>query len=245
MFEIDHKDRVARISIDRGSARNAIPIAAWDNLAGQLDRVTRSGARALILRSAMAGTFSAGADIAEMPALKDDAALRGRFRRAMGGAIEALAALPIATVALVEGDCFGAAVALTMACDVRIATPAARFAITPAKLGIGYPPSDIARLKGLVGRGQAARLLLSAATIDAREALSIGLIEQVADDAEGCAMDFASTAAANAPSSIAILKRSLAGEAGAAEAFESAFGGTDFAEGLAAFRERRPPKFDA
>ena len=245
MFHLDLKDRVARITIDRGAARNAIPITAWSDLTALLARIADGGARALVLQSAMEGVFSAGADIGDLAPLADDIDARGRFREEMGEAIEALAALPIATIALIEGGCFGAAVAVAMACDMRVAGPAARFAITPAKLGIGYPPTDVARLKALVGPGQAARLLFSAAKVDAPEALAIGLIDERDDNPAARVAALAATIAANAPSSIAILKRLLAGDADAADAFEASFGSADFAEGVAAFRARRAPEFGA
>lgn len=191
----------------------------------------------------MAGTFSAGADILDLAALKDDPALRHRFQQQMGAAVETLAALPIATIALIEGDCFGAAVALAMACDIRIAAPLARFAITPAKIGISYPPADVARLKQLVGPGQAAWLLLSAASIDAHRARMIGLVEEVCDLPGDAVMSLALTIKANAPASIQMLKQSLAGHPAASTSFQAAFGTPDFAQGAAAFRERRPPIF--
>lgn len=245
MFHIDSTGRVARININRPEARNAIAIAAWDGLAEAVAAVGRSGARALILRSAVPGIFCAGADISDLDRLHADPALRSRFRLAMGEAIEALAALPIATIAAVDGGCFGAGVAISMACDIRLAGVGATFGITPARLGISYPASDVARLRALVGPGQAARLLYSAMTIDAGGAKAIGLVEDVADDVDAAALALAATIAANAPSSIARLKRTLAGDPASDAAFEDAFGGADFAEGVAAFRARRRPEFTA
>src|SRR3546814_5624274 len=74
----------------------------------------------------------------------------------------------------IYGGCFGAGVALALACDIRIAGKHAVFGITPAKLGILYPPSDVARLRALVGDGQAARLLFSGMTIKGESARQIG-----------------------------------------------------------------------
>jgi enoyl-CoA hydratase/carnithine racemase len=239
MFQIDSTGRIARISLSRPEARNAIAIAAWDGLAEAIATVGRSGARALIVRSAVPGIFCAGADISDLDRLQADPALRGHFRTVMRRAIEALAVLPIATIAVIDGGCFGAGVAVAMACDMRLAGSKATFGITPARLGISYPASDVARLRALIGPGQAARLLYTAMTIDAAEAKAIGLIEDAA------AQMLAQAIAANAPSSIAALKRTLASDGQADALFDGAFGGADFAEGVAAFRARRRPEFPA
>src|SRR3546814_2553209 len=77
-----------------------------------------------------------------MASLEADPALRSLFRQEMARSLTALKQLPIATIAAIDGGCFGAGVALALACDIRIAGKHAVFGITPAKLGILYPPSD-------------------------------------------------------------------------------------------------------
>lgn len=244
MFTIDSIGRVARISLDRPQSRNAISIAHWKSLSKAIAEVGTTDARVLIVRSASANIFSSGADIGDLETLGADPAARVRFRTDMAAAFDALAALPIATIAAIDGGCYGAAVALALACDIRIAGNAASFGITPAKVGIVYPRGDVARLKALVGPGQAARLLLSGATIDADEALAIGLVEQRVRLAEEAALALGGTIALNSRASVAGLKRILAGDAEADRLFEDAFGSADFREGVAAFRARRKPVFE-
>jgi len=243
MYEIDSIGPVARISFARGKARNAIPIDQWDALREAVETVGASDARVLILRSTTRNIFCAGADIGDLSSLQERPAERSRLRHLMHGAIEALAALPIATIAAIDGGCYGAGVAIALACDIRIAGAKAAFGITPARIGILYPTTDTARLKRLVGEGQAARLLYSAMTVDGAEALAMGLVEQATRDAESAAMALAEQIAANAPASIKGLKRIIAGAEDGGQMFDDAFGGTDFAEGAAAFRERRKPEF--
>lgn len=174
MFELAINDGLARLTLNRPARRNAIPAAEWDGLAARIGEA--EGARALVVAGA-GGAFCAGADLADFPMMPDAAA---RFRRDMRGALDRLHGLAIPTVAAIDGACYGAGVALAMACDLRLATPASQFAITPAKIGISYPQEDVHRLVELVGPGQAARLLYTAGSVDAAEALRIGLIERVA-----------------------------------------------------------------
>jgi enoyl-CoA hydratase/carnithine racemase len=97
-----------------------------------------------------------------------------------------------------------------MACDIRLAGPGARFATTPAKLGISYPQEDVHRLVSLVGQGHAARLLFSATSIDGAEAVRIGLAELLSERPEETAAELARGISTNADQSLRTLKRSIA-----------------------------------
>jgi enoyl-CoA hydratase/carnithine racemase len=236
---------VARLRLNRPEARNAIPVRDWALLAHRCGEAARSGARLLVV-SGTKQAFCAGADLEDFPAFAADPQATSAFRAIMRTGLDALRDLPIATVAAVEGPCFGAGVALAMACDIRIAGEGARFAITPAKFGIAYPQEDVARLVALVGPGQASRLLLGAATVDGPEAARIGLVELATDDI-GSALDALGGAIlANSGESIAVLKRAirLAGEGvardqGQDHRFDALFGSADFRERLAALRPGR------
>lgn len=243
MFSIDAIGPVARISLNNPNARNAISIARWDDLHQAIDRVATSDARALIVRSATAGAFCAGADISELEQLASDASLRRHFREAMARTFDALATMPIATIAAVDGGCYGAGVALALACDMRIAGDQAAFGITPAKLGIAYPAGDVGRLRRLIGPGHAARLLFSGMTVKADEAQAIGLVEERSANAGDAAITLATMIATNSRTSVASLKRILADDPMADRLFDGAFDGSDFQVGVAAFRARQKPDF--
>lgn len=239
MLDLSLEGPVARLRLDRPERRNAIPVKGWGRLAASCAELEAQGARVLVV-SGSADAFSAGADLSEFPALLDDPGAVTRFREAMRGGIEALAALPLATIALVEGPCFGAAVALVMACDIRIAATTARFAITPAKLGIAFPQQDVARLVALVGPGQASRLLFGSGTIDGTEAARIGLVEIASDDPGAAVHSLTASILENSAASVALLKRQVRAAAGVTGedfdgAFDAAFGTSDFARRLAAF----------
>jgi enoyl-CoA hydratase/carnithine racemase len=245
MFDLTLDGPVARLRLDRPEARNAIPAHGWARLAQSCGEAAAAGARLLVIAGTEAA-FCAGADLADFPAFAADPGKASAFRLVMRRGLDSVRELPIATIALVEGPCFGAGVALAMACDLRVAGPGARFAITPAKFGISYPQEDVARLVALVGPGQASRLLLGAGSVDSTEAARIGLVELVADDA-GTAIDaLAAAVCANSAESVAVLKRAIrlaAAGVGRDEEqdrrFDAMFGSAELRERLAALR---PPR---
>lgn len=246
MFDLRVKGAVARLSLTRPQARNAIPLDGWAKLAAKCDDAIARGARALILSGVPGGVFCAGADIAGFDAFREDEGARTEFRKAIRHGLDSLRDLPIATIALVEGACYGAGVAVAMACDIRVAAPDARFAITPAKLGISYPQEDVHRLVSLVGAGQAANLLFTAAPVAGEMARRIGLVELYSDNAPAAADALASAITANDPASIATLKQGVRlAAAGIAQddeqdrVFEELLGSDALAERLQAHRKRR------
>ena len=245
MFDLTLDGPVARLRLDRPQARNAIPADGWDELARKCGEAAAAGARLLVLFGTKEA-FCAGADLADFPAFAADPGNATDFRLAMRRGLDSVRDLPIATVALVEGPCYGAGVALAMACDLRIVGPGARFAITPAKFGISYPQEDVARLVALVGPGQASRLLLGAGSVDAGEAARIGLVELVAEDSGAAVNALAAAICANSAESIAVLKRAVRLAAGGVardeeqdRRFDAMFGSAELGERLAALR---PPR---
>ena len=240
MFRLEHDDGLARLVLDRPEARNAIPAAGWAALGEAVAAAGDGDARLLVVTGA-GGSFCAGADLADFSAMRADPAATARFRTDMRAALDRLGALPIPTIALIEGYCYGAGVALAMACDLRIAAPAAAFAITPAKIGISYPQEDVHRLVALVGPGQAARLLLGGQAIDGEEACRIGLVEALIP-AEQALFE---AILANDPESLAVLKQAIARAGAGARSdpemdrrFDALIAGPELARRLEALRRK-------
>lgn len=204
MFDLSIDRRVARLTLARPEARNALTLQGWSELAELLGEVEQAEGRLLILAGS-GSAFSAGADLLDFERMHGDPAACAAFRAGIRRGLDRLRTLPIPTVALVDGPCYGAGVAVAMACDLRLAGPGALFAITPAKIGISYPQQDIHALVALVGPGQAARLLFTGAPIGGDEALRIGLADMHADALDG----LVEAILANDASSLATLKRGL------------------------------------
>jgi enoyl-CoA hydratase/carnithine racemase len=169
---------VATLWLNRPDRRNAVSYEMW----GMLDAAYTSLAgdpsvRVLVVRGAD-GHFCAGADIEGLGQV--DGAELARANRA---ADDALATFPKPTIAFVTGSCVGGGAGVAVACDLRIADTTARFGITPARLGLVYPPIALSRVVRLVGPSTAKRLLYTAELVDAATALAMRLVDEVHEPA--------------------------------------------------------------
>lgn len=244
---------VATLAFDRPKSRNALGRATWLALPVHIaEAAARVETRAIVLRGA-GGHFAAGADIAEFDTVFAGRAATLDYLAQMSAATAAIEAVDLPVIAVIEGMCIGAAVAVALACDVRFAARTATFAVTPAKLGLMYSLADTRRLTAAVGRSAAKDLLFTGRMIDAGRAAAIGLIDEAfaadvfdAAVAERLAMIAATSAWSHARSK-AVVRLIAEGAAHETEAtrdwFADAPNGPDYREGLAAFRAKRPPAF--
>ncbi|MGI5347776.1 enoyl-CoA hydratase/isomerase family protein [Streptomyces sp. CA-250714] len=247
---------VATVTIDHPAKRNAMTPDMWRRLPVLLDELAADpGVRVLVLTGAD-GTFCAGADIGALR----DAARSGPDSDEPGGsaareqqtlavaAEEALAAFPRPTLAVVRGHCVGGGCQLAAACDLRFAAQDALFGITPAKLGIVYAASSTERLVRLVGPATAKFLLYSGELIDAGRALRTGLVDEVhhGDELDKRVAEFARTLTGRSALTQAAAKEFADGRTGPdrVEHWQRAAAASgEAAEGVAAFMERRAPRF--
>lgn len=249
-WEVD--DRVAVATIDRTERRNALNVELCTQLREHLER--ERDHRAIVITGA--GTaFCAGADLVTRFEGADD-----DFRPVFEAALEAIIAYPAPVIAAINGPAIGAGTYLSVACDLRVAAPSATFGIPAAKLGIVVNAENVIRLALLVGHGHARDLLLTGRQISVGEALRIGLVHRLAgNDTLADALDWAREIAALAPLTLAGHKRILneltrhlhlsrRDDADVLSALDAlavhAFHSNDLKEGLAAFAEKRPPRFE-
>lgn len=239
---------IGRLLIDRADKRNAFNQTMWGLLPALLDEAAHDNdIRVLVLQSAQPAMFCAGADITELLANKDDAEWRAANQAAINRAQYDLARFPKPTIAFIDGDCVGGGCGLALACDIRVATAASRLGITPSNLGLVYPLHDTKLLVDLVGPGQAKRMLFSAQLLSADEALRIGLIEEIVDNADLLAKLIASKSAHSTVQIKQFVRQILDGQtqddADTLRIFAEAFDGPDFHEGTSAFIGKRKPEF--
>jgi enoyl-CoA hydratase len=239
VISAEERGPVTLVTLDRPERRNAVDGQALLDLDAALEAAVARRARVLVLTGA-GGHFSAGADL---KALEDE-----RFAVALRGVLDGLAAAPLCTIAAVEGAALGAGTQLAIACDLRVATPTARFGVPASRLGLMVDAPTVERLAALVGGSVARAVLLAAEVLDGESAHRLGLVARLGrlDDA----LAWADEIAALAPLTVAGHKLALehltprgppAPEV--AEAFARAWASADLAEGRAAFAERRPPRF--
>lgn len=233
-------DGVATVVISNPAKRNAMTSGMWQELPGLLERLAADRAVRVLVLTGAGDTFCAGADISS---LRDP----GDRQQALAvRAEEALAAFPRPTLAAVRGFCVGGGSKLAVACDLRFAEEGASFGVTPSKLGIVYPASSTRRLVSLVGPATAKFLLFSGELIGTERALRTGLVDEVlpAGGLEDRVRSFAQVLASRSQLTQAAAKEFADGrEDRDAYWSEQARGSGDPAEGVAAFMERRTPRF--
>lgn len=253
-------DGVVVLTLDRPDRRNALDLETWHALRDAA-RAAES-ARVVIVRGAGAH-FSAGMDLSASnpllamiaPALtRGDENVARTVIEDLKSCVQALADLPGLTIAAIEGACLGGGLEVALACDMRIAAENAMLAMPEARIGLMSDVGGATRLTRLVGPGRAADLLATGRTVSGEEAFRLGFVERVVP--AGTALDVARAAAndvlGNAPEAVrlALSVVRLAPDLGLSEALSletragvMALSTGEALEGLAAFQERRPPRW--
>lgn len=240
------------VTIHRPSAKNALSRAVNLELMrlafalGEADDV-----RAVVITGA-GDAFCAGADLKERRGVS--AQDSGPYIDAISGAIRAWAEMPRPTVALMNGAAFGGGLELALACDFRIAVAGAQMGLSEVRLGIMPGAGGTQRLPRLIGAARAKELILTGRRIDAEQAMAMGLVSRVvaADELRRAGEELAEELGLCAPLSVAQAKRAIdhgsdlvLDEALAfeRECYDVTLFSDDRNEGLAAFAEKRPPRF--
>lgn len=251
----DVEGGVGWLTFNQPERRNAISLEMWQGIGDALEAFEHDGAvRVVIMKGAGGKAFASGADISEFDTQRANAAQRKRYGEIAGRGNQWLAQLSKPLVAMIHGFCIGGGLAIALNADIRFATPASRFGIPAAKLGLGYEYAGLAKLARLVGPANARDIMFTGRLMDAGEAFGMGLINFVTDEdqLEQKVRDYAATIAGNAPLTVRAAKAAVNAferysvtdaSKQVATLVDACFDSEDYKEGRRAFAEKRAPRF--
>ena len=243
------------ITFDNLDKLNAMTLSMWQALGDVCAALAADDSiRVVTLEGSGDRAFVVGADISEFGETRNNAENAAIYGAAVERAERALEDMPVPTLALVRGYCIGGGLGIAMRCDLRLARDDAQFAITPAKLGLGYGFDGVASLFQRLGHATSADMLFSGRKMRADEALAKGVCDFVFSAAtfkSDCAA-YSAQLAHNAPLTIRAAKKALRmlalteadQDRGAVDArVKACFDSADYVEGQRAFAQKRSPVF--
>ncbi|MDA8278520.1 MAG: enoyl-CoA hydratase-related protein [Actinomycetota bacterium] len=250
--DITIDDSIASVLLNNPARRNAMTRSMWKELADAFTylRDVRDIRAAII--SGVEGNFAAGADISEFKEVRQSGQSAIEYDENTEAALAAIESVPFATIASIDGFCIGGGISIASACDIRVSSESAKFRLPPARLAISYPFDSLVRMVRIIGVANCKRMLLTADVLSAQSMGQLGFVEVVIEDVAAAALGMAKRIADNAPLSIHATKDILSAIEG--EASNSArvasnrqrevtLSSHDYAEALAAFIEKREPRF--
>ena len=248
-YEVE--EGIALVTLKRPEALNALSQSLLEELAEIPELVQQDPEVRAVIFTGEGKAFAAGADLKEIAAIKDP--FMGREYALFGQRVFAeIAALPVPTIAAINGYALGGGLELALACDLRVAAKTAKLGLPEVGLGLIPGFGGTQRLPRLIGRGRALDLIFTGRHVDAEEALFLGLVNRVAEDALEEAKKLAQKILKNAPIALALAKESVVRGEGLdlaetleieADLFSYAAATEDMKEGARAFLEKRPPSF--
>jgi enoyl-CoA hydratase/carnithine racemase len=242
---------VFEIRLERPERMNALGVATAAALEQALSEAQAKRARVVLLRGS-GRAFCAGADLKERQGM--DLAARLAHNATIRAAIDAIANARFVTIAVLNGLALGGGLELALACDLRMAAAGVTLGLPESRLGAFPGAGGTQRLPRLIGASRALQMMLSGEAVTSEHALAIGLVNEVvaAEELEARAHAFAQMLAGRSAPALATIKRLVyqgldlplaEGLRIERAALPDILGSTDYAEGLAAFSERRPPRF--
>jgi enoyl-CoA hydratase len=245
---------VGIVTISNTKKRNAFTVQMLKDIRVVFDAFDQADdVKSIVLEGEGDQAFASGDDISEFAEHRSTAADEARFMATALAAFDAPADCFKPVVAAIGGFCFGGAMQLAMACDVRICGRGSRFSVPASKLGVGYPMAGVARFVELIGAANTSAILLSGAMFSCEDLRASGFVTEMVADSEVKARAYAYAAelAERAPLTVRALKQSIAAcatgsqerERVALATIEQCARSHDFIEGRNAFLEKRKPVF--
>lgn len=251
-IRIERDGAIAGVTLSNPGKLNALDVAMWRKLAQAFTELSSDDSLRCVIVRGDGGNFAAGADIEEFAAVRSTMEQGMRYHtEIVGNALLAVSQCRHPTVAAIEGACVGGGLEIACACDIRIASPAARFGIPINRLGFPLAPGELEHLLQLVGKAVALEILLEGRVFEAAEAKDKGLVQRIAEEVHSEARRTAERIAQGAPLAARMnkqLARRLAPrvEPLTEEELRDAFAflaSQDYREGVQSFLEKRKPAF--
>jgi enoyl-CoA hydratase/carnithine racemase len=254
---LDHPaEAVARLTISNPERRNALDHEILEALAEVLPGLDRGIEIRCVVITGVGEVFSAGYDIAGIPEESFAADAEALVAHPFHAAMEAVSAHPYPVLAAINGHCLGGGLELAIRCDLRLCAMGAKLGMPPAKLGLIYGHTGLAKFIDVVGLARTKELFLTGRNLSAPRAMAIGLVHDTVPDEklDAAALELASEVAANAPLSLKGNKYAIEilnsyarltpeQERELIELRRSCFSSEDFREGIRAFAEKRRPEW--
>jgi enoyl-CoA hydratase len=245
---------IAQLTLDNPGKLNAVSVAMWRELRAHVEALqAEPGAVRVLVVAGAGGNFAAGGDIEEFPGFRFDEAKLAHFHeQEVLPALQAMLACDLPLIAQIDGACIGGGLEIAACCDIRIGAASSRFGVPIARLGFPMAPAEIEIVAAAIGATALRELLLEARVLDAEAARQRGLLtrvvpdEQLGDEVRRCA----DRIAALSPQALRLNKRALREFAAGARSTPAQraphYAYADSAEhreGLAAFNDKRAPRF--
>ena len=254
LIERSQHGKTGVLCLNRPDKQNSLNRELMQELMADIDALVADDAYVLVLRAAPGvKVWSAGHDINELPEPRRDPLA---YFDTLETLLRKIQDCPLPIIAMVEGSVWGGACDLCFSCDIVLAAQGSTFAMTPAKIGIPYNASGLIHFTNLIGLNKAKEMFFTAQPVPVEDAWNNGFVNHVlpASQIEDFTMKMADTIAANAPLAVRTLKaeyrllmRGHSIDAETAERIQAirrkVYDSEDYAEGIRAFKEKRPPQF--
>ena len=246
-------DGAHEICLNRPERMNALGVQTVKDLLAAVEQCVMRKSRVLLLR-AQGVAFCAGADLKERKSM--DLAERLQHNAGINAVNDAIAAAPMVSLAVIQGLAFGGGLEMALACDLRLAACGIQLGLTESRVGAFPGAGGIQRLTRAIGTPRALHMMLTGEPVSSEHALSMGLVNEVhpADHLQQRALELTQWLASRSALGQSTLRR-LAYEGREMpidqalrmdrQALPDILGSADYAEGLAAFEERRTPRFNS
>jgi enoyl-CoA hydratase/carnithine racemase len=249
-------EAVARLTLANPEKRNPLDHEVLDALAATLPKLVEGIEIRCVIITGTGEAFSSGYDIGDLDGKAFEAEAEALVAHPFNAAMRAISAHPYPVVAALNGHALGGGLELAVRCDIRVCSSAAKLGMPPAKLGLIYGHTGLERFIDVIGVARTRELFLTGRNVDAARAEAIGLVNEVVEPKrlEEAALALAAEIAANAPLSVTGNKRAIEilsqfpritpeQERELIALRESCFASEDFREGIAAFAQKRKPRW--